>query len=243
MNRFALASVAAVMAAGMAAPVAAQDAAGAAAVYPARGTVLEITAEGRTTRVPDLATIRAGVVTQAASAAEALSANATRMAAVLAALKRAGVADRDVQTAQIALAPQYRYGENVPPVITGYQATNSVTIRFRKIAASGSILDALVQQGANQIDGPTLGLDQPDAALDEARRDAMRQARARADLYAQAAGMKVARILTISENGASLPPSPMPVIRMAAARASADTQVAAGEQEVTVPVTVRFLLD
>lgn len=206
------------------------------------GTLLDVTATGKTTRVPDLATIRAGVVTQAATAAAALSDNANRMSAVLSALKRAGIQPRDIATANVSLQPQYRYEDNKPPVITGYQATNNVSIRFRDIAKSGAILDALVAQGANQIDGPSLSLDQPDAALDEARVDAVKRAQARAQLYAKAAGLSVSRILTIAEGGEIAgPPPPMPVYRMAAAKA-ADTQVMPGESDVTVTITVRFLL-
>jgi len=206
------------------------------------GTLLDITATGKTTRVPDLATIRAGVVTQAPTAAAALSDNANRMSAVLSALKRAGIQPRDVATANVSLQPQYRYEDNKPPVITGYQATNTVSIRFRDIAKSGAILDALVAQGANQIDGPNLSLDQPDAALDEARVDAVKRAQARAQLYAKAAGLSVSRILAIAEGGEIAgPPPPMPVYRMAAAKA-ADTQVMPGESDVTVTITVRFLL-
>lgn len=206
------------------------------------GTLLDVTATGKTTRVPDLATIRAGVVTQAVTAAAALSDNANRMSAVLSALKRAGIQPRDIATANVSLQPQYRYEDNKPPVITGYQATNTVSIRFRDIAKSGQILDALVAQGANQIDGPNLSLDQPDAALDEARVDAVKRAQARAQLYAKAAGLSVSRILTIAEGGEIAgPPPPMPVYRMAAAKA-ADTQVMPGESDVTVTITVRFLL-
>ena len=95
-------------------------------------------------------------------------------------MRRAGGADRDVQTSAISLNPQYRYGENVPPVITGYQAANQVSIRFRDVKRSGAILDTLVAQGANQITGPSFDLDQPDAALDEARGQAVAKARARA---------------------------------------------------------------
>lgn len=223
------------------APALAQTIPVAPAVIP-DGTLLDITATGKTTRVPDLATIRAGVVTQAPTAAAALSDNANRMSAVLSALKRAGIQPRDVATANVSLQPQYRYEDNKPPVITGYQATNTVSIRFRDIAKSGQILDALVAQGANQIDGPNLSLDQPDAALDEARVDAVKRAQARAELYAKAAGLSVSRILTIAEGGEIAgPPPPMPVYRMAAAKA-ADTQVLPGESDVTVTITVRFLL-
>jgi len=205
------------------------------------GTLLDVVAEGEANRVPDIATIRAGVVTQAPTAAAALSANATQMKSVLAALKAAGVADRDVQTATISLNPQYRYTENQPPVITGYQASNTVSVRFRDIARSGNILDALVKQGANQIDGPNLSIDQIEAAQDEARVDAVKRARARADLYARALGMRVERLVSLSEGSEGGMPGPMPVM-MARMEAKDSTQVVPGEQRVGVTVRVRFLL-
>lgn len=213
-------------------------------MVPASGTVLDVSATGRTTRVPDVATIRSGVVTQNATAAVALSENATRMARVLAALKKAGVAPRDIATSNVSLSPQYRYENNVPPVITGYQATNTVSVRFRDVGKSGAILDALVKEGANQIDGPNLSLDDPDAALDEARIEAVKIARARAETYARAAGMSVARIVSIGEGGenAGSPPV-MPQFRALKVMAdSAPTQIASGETDVTVTLNVRFLL-
>ncbi len=206
------------------------------------GTILDVTATGKTTRVPDLATIGAGVVTQAPTAAQAMSDNARQMAAVLAALKSAGIAARDIQTASVSLQPQYRYQDNKPPVITGYQASNNVSIRFRDIAKTGPILDILVAQGANQINGPSLTLDQPDAAEDEARVDAVKRARARADLYARAAGLSVVRILTIAEGSEIAPPVPMYAARAMAAGKVADTAISAGESDVTATITVRFLL-
>ena len=207
------------------------------------GTVLEISAQGESRRTPDLATISAGVVTQAPDAATAMRENAARMERVIASLKRAGVADRDVRPSNISLQPQYRYGENRPPVITGYQATNMVTVRFRDIAKSGSILDALVATGANQINGPDLGLDNPAAAMDEARVDAMAKARARADLYARSAGLKVKRILSISEAVYEMP-RPVPVMRAQAMAADgAESKIMPGEQSLNVNLSVRFELE
>jgi hypothetical protein len=213
-------------------------------LVPASGAVLDVVAEGRTTRVPDLATIRAGVVTTAPTAAAAMRDNADRTTRVLAGLRRAGVAARDIQTAQVSLQPQYRYVENQPPVVTGYQASNSVAVRFREIGRAGAILDGLVAEGANQIDGPTLTLDRPDAALDEARTDAVRRARARAELYARAAGLRVERIVAIAEAGeqAGGPRPPIAYAARAMDAGQAKTEIAAGETEVAATVTVRFLL-
>lgn len=214
-------------------------------MVPASGTVLDVTAEGRTTRTPDVATIRAGVVTQAQTAAAALSDNAARMARVLAALRRGGVAARDLSTASVQLQPQYRYADGKPPVVTGYQASNTVAVRLRDVARSGGVLDVLVGEGANQIDGPALSIDNPDAALDEARADAVERARARAELYARATGLTVARIVSINETGQDAGGADRPPV-MYAMRASVaaapPTEVAPGEKDVTVTLAVRFLL-
>ena len=211
---------------------------------PATGTTLDVGAEGRVARVPDVATIRAGVVAQAPTAAAALADQANRMARVLAALKKAGIAPRDIATAQVGLSPQYRYADNQPPVVTGYQATNSVAVRFRDIGRAGAILDGLVAAGANQIDGPELSVDQPEAALDEARTQAIGRARARAELYARAAGLHVRRIVSISEGAVETAgPRPPMLYARAAAAPQADTQIAAGERDLAVTVQVRFLLD
>ncbi len=208
------------------------------------GTVLDVSATGRVSRTPDLATITAGVVTQAPVAATAMADNARQMDAVVKALKAAGIAARDLSTSNVALSPQYRYQDGKPPVVTGYQATNSVAVRFRDIAKSGTVLDALVRAGANQIDGPNLSLSDPEAALDEARAQAVAKARARAELYAKAAGMTVARIVAIDEagdNGGDRP-RPMAMLRAAPMAADAATVVLPGETDVTASINVRFLL-
>ena len=209
---------------------------------PADGTILSVSAQGRVSRVPDVATIRAGVVTQGTSAAGALSDNAARMDRVVAALRAAGIAPRDLSTASVSLQPQYRYLDGQAPTVTGYQATNSVSVRFHDVARAGRVLDALVAQGANQIEGPTLSLENPDAALDEARADAVRRARARADLYARAAGLRVDRILSMSEGGEQ-EAAPAPVLyRMRAEAAAPATPLLPGQTEVTATLSVRFLL-
>lgn len=208
------------------------------------GTRLDVVATGEVSRVPDVARISAGVVTVAPTATAALAENATRMASVRAALKRAGIADRDIQTSSINLYPDYRHdpqGQN--PQIIGYRASNEVSVRFRDIASTGKILDALVAQGANQINGPMLAIDKPEAALDEARTQALANARARAELYARALGKRVGRILSISEAGANYQP-PVIMMRQAARGNVADsTSVDPGEQSVTVSLSVSFELE
>ena len=206
------------------------------------GTRLDVVAQGTVKRIPDVAIISAGVITTARDAKSAMASNATAMARVLGALRSAGVAERDMATAQIGLSPQYRYVENQPPVVTGYQANNSVTVRFRDIAKSGAILDALVGAGANQINGPTLTIDKPEAAQDEARTDAIKTARTRAELYARAAGLTVKRIVAISETSTMSGPQPMPYVRAQMADASAKSEVVPGEQDVGITVSVTFEL-
>jgi len=206
------------------------------------GTRLSLTAEGVVTRAPDIALINAGVVTEAPTAAAAMQQNNQRMAATVAALRKAGIAERDIQTAAITLNPQYRYAEGQPPAIIGYQASNQVQIRFRDVKRAGAILDSLVSVGANQINGPTLTIADPDAALNQARQAAVRTARERATLYAQAAGLQVSRILSITEQGENNPPRPM-VMAMAKADAGMATpEILPGEQEVKITLTVAFEL-
>lgn len=205
------------------------------------GTRLEISVRGEVKRVPDIAVISTGVITQSADAATVMRDNAARMARVLAALKRAGVADKDVTTSAVNLSPQYRYNNNQPPVITGYQANNQVTVRFRDITRSGAILDALVKEGSNEINGPSLTIDNPEAAFDEARVAAIKAGRTRAEIYAAAAGMKIKRIISISENeGMSV--VPRPVMQMMSKSAEADTVIMPGEQSLGMTVTMVFEL-
>jgi len=207
------------------------------------GTRLDVVATGEVNRVPDIARIGAGVVTSAPTATAALEQNARQMASVRQALRQAGIADRDIQTSAINLYPEYRQDERGNnPQITGYRASNEVSVRFRDIAATGKILDALVAQGANQINGPMLGIDKPEQALDEARVAALAAARARAELYARAAGKRVGRILSISESGGG---GPVPMYRMAAQSASArdSTAIDPGEQTVSVTLSVSFELE
>ena len=213
-------------------------------------TLLTVSADGRSVRTPDLAVFTAGVTSQAKTAGAALSANAADMNRVVAALKKAGIADRDIQTSNLSLNPIY-----APPIqrpdgqyeqqeqrIIGYNATNTVTVRQRKLSEFGRVIDTLVEAGANQVNGPSFQMDEPDAATDEARLAAMKKARARAELYAKAAGLRVVRILSISESGGYNPGPPVVFARMAADSEAAPSPVAAGEIQLNANVTVMFEL-
>jgi uncharacterized protein YggE len=208
-----------------------------------QGTRLDVSATGEITRVPDVAIISTGVVTRAATATGAISQNATRMERVRAALRKAGIEDKDIQTSSISLNPDYAYVERQPPRLTGYQASNQVSVRFRDIRKTGEILDALVAEGANQINGPTLTIDKPEAALDEARLKALANGRARAELYARGLGMRVTRLLSVSESGGYAAPPPMPMYaRAEMAAQDAKTSIDPGEQKVSVSVAMSFEL-
>ena len=220
----------------------AQTAAGGYAI-PADGTLLNVSAQAEASRVPDVATLSAGVVTQAADGNSAMRQNAEQMAKVMAAIKAAGIADKDVQTSGISLNPQYRYVENEAPKITGYQASNNVSLKVRDIAKLGKVLDALASVGANQINGPSFEIDQPEPVYDEARLAALKKAQARAETYAKALGLRVRRIVSISEGGGGFPP-PMPMMAMRAQmdKAGAAPPVSPGETTLSVSLDVVFEL-
>jgi uncharacterized protein YggE len=207
------------------------------------GTRLDISATGDVTRVPDLAIISAGVQTRSATASGAIQQAATRMARVRKALTDAGVADRDIQTSTISLNPEYTYANNQPPKLNGYTASNQLSVRFRDIANAGKILDALVSQGANTINGPTLTIDKPESALDEARARAVTAGRARAELYARSLGMRIVRLVSVSESSSSFPmPPPMPMYARAEVAQAADSKIDPGEQKLQVNVAMTFEL-
>lgn len=213
------------------------------AIGGSEGTLLSVSAQAEAHRVPDIATVSAGVMTQAADANAAMRANAAQMDKVMASIRAAGIAERDIQTSGINLNPQYRYAENQPPAITGYQASNTVSLKVRDIGKLGKVLDALVASGANQVNGPSFEIDKPEAAYDEARRAALEKAQARAQMYATALGLKVRRIVSIDEGGGFQPPRPMPMMAMAArAEKAYDTAVSPGETTLGASVDVVFEL-
>jgi uncharacterized protein len=208
---------------------------------PADATLVSVSAHGEASRAPDIATLSAGVVTQAADAQAATRANAEQMERVMAAVRRAGIAGRDVQTSGVNVHPQYRHERDAAPTISGYQASNTVSIKVRDIARLGQVMDALVASGANQVHGPGFDIDDREAVQDQARRAALEKAQARAKMYADTLGLRVRRIVSISEGGGFGPPVPM----MAMARAEkvqADTPIAPGESTLSVNLDVVFEL-
>jgi uncharacterized protein YggE len=208
-------------------------------------TRLDISATADIQAKPDVAILTAGIVTNAATAGDALKSNSNQMNTVFAEIKKAGIAEKDYQTSNFQINPQYVYVENQPPSIKSYEARNSLTIKVRDMAKIGPMLDVLVVNGANDISGPTFIIDKPDALQDQARGDAVAKARAQADVYAKAAGLKVKRIIAISENTQNYqPPRPMMAkMAMAADAAGSSTPVATGEVEMSATVNVAFELE
>lgn len=209
-------------------------------------TTLNITAQADVKAAPDIATISSGVITVAPTADVALRENSKLMNEVFTALKKAGIDDKDMQTSGITINPQYVYEEKKSPKITGYQANNSLSIIIRDLKKIGPVLDTLVAKGSNQIDGPNFTIENSDPLLDKARAEAVAKARARANLYAKAVGMKVKRLINLSESHYS---QPVPIMgrnmkMMAmAADASAPTPIAAGQVNMTVNVNVVYELE
>lgn len=205
---------------------------------PAAAPVLNLSAQGEVRVAPDLATISLGVTEQALTAQEAMQRNASRMNQVIASLRKAGIAERDIQTSNLSLNPQYVYEENKPPRLTGYQASNQVTIRVLDLKRLGEAVDATVSAGANQIGSISFGLRDPSAAENAARREAVRALAAKAELYASATGHKVARLVSLSEGGGYVPqpPMPMPMMAVRMEKAMDSTPVAAGELSVRIDI-------
>ena len=213
------------------------------AVVASDATLLNISAQAEARRVPDVATLSAGVVTQAADGNTAMRENAVQMDKVMAAIRAAGIAERDIQTSGVNLNPQYRYADNEAPKITGYQASNTVSLKVRDITKLGKVLDSLAAQGANQINGPSFEIDQPEPVYDEARLAALKKAQARAETYAKSLGLRVRRIVSISEGSSGGFRPPMPMMAMArAGKAEMDTAVAPGETTLSVNLDVVFEL-
>ena len=213
---------------------------------PRESTVI-VTGEGTAEMAPDMALVDLGVVKDAKTAREALDANNKAMADILAAMKDAGIEARDLQTSGFAINPQYQFpqsttGENPPPILLGFQVSNTVTLRVRDLSKLGEILDKAVTLGANHGGGIRFVNDKPDAAVSTARARAVENAIAKAKELTAAAGVGLGRVLEISET--SYRAEPMPMMRAMAKdfAAAGAVPVATGENSYSVVVNVTFAL-
>jgi uncharacterized protein YggE len=207
-----------------------------------RATTLNLSAFGETAIAPDLATITLGVQNDAPTAAQALSANAAQMARVVAALKKAGIAERDIQTSTLTVSPQYVYEQNQPPRLNGYQASNQVTLQVRDLARLGQTVDATVSAGATNVGGISFGLQDPKTAEDAARLEAVKALQAKADLYARASGYHLVRLVNLAEGGGYAPAPPVPMYAMAKREMADSSPVSGGELKVRIDVSATYEL-
>lgn len=199
---------------------------------------LTVTGEGRAAVAPDMATVMLGVTSEAETAKAAMDETSAGVAALLQTLAEAGVEPRDIQTTGLSLTPVWdgRTYDSGPPEITGFAASNAVTVRVRELDALGGLLDAALESGANTFNGLSFGLAEPRPAEDEARADAVADARRKAERIAAAAGVTLGEVVSIYEDMGGPPPQPM--FRMEAAMASDAVPVAPGELDLTARVTV-----
>ena len=212
-----------------------------------REATIMVSGEGEAAIAPDMAVISLAVMRDAATAAEALSANSAAMAEVLADLKAQGIADKDLQTTDFSIQPKYKQetrtdGTYEAPVIVGYTVSNGLTVRVRDLAKLGEIVDRSVKLGVNQGGGITFTNDDPEAAVEAARKQAVEKAAAKAKTLTEAAGVKLGRVVEISENFAR----PMPQVYAAAPMAKmADESVpiASGENLYTVTVNITYAIE
>ncbi|MBT8408530.1 MAG: SIMPL domain-containing protein [Alphaproteobacteria bacterium] len=204
---------------------------------------ITVTGEGVVEAAPDMATVSLGVVSEARTAAAALRANSEDMAAILARLTEAGIADRDMQTSGLSVNPRWdnRSTSGGRPQITGFVASNQLTVRVRDLAALGGLLDSLVGEGANTLGGVGFGLQEPRPLQDEARRRAVSDARARAGLYTEAAGVTLGEVISIDEMGGGVP-RPQALGRMEMALSADAVPVAGGELSLRAQVRMVFAL-
>jgi hypothetical protein len=199
---------------------------------------------GRASAPPDMASIHTGVVTQGRTAGDATRSNSEMVAKLFTVLREKGIADKDVQTAEFSVNPEYQHDPNRQdrPVIIGYRVSNQVRIRVRDLPKLGDVLDAVVQAGSNEISGISFGLERRAGILNEARTGAIADARSRAEFFARAAGVQLGKVLTISEQAEVGPVPPVPYMGMAAERAMS-VPITTGENELEVNVTMVFAIE
>ncbi len=211
-----------------------------------RGPIVNLSVTETVDSAPDMATINTGVQTRAMTAKDAIAQNAGQIDKLIAALTKAGIERKDLQTSGINLNPQYDYSNrpnNEPPKFIGYEASNQLTVTVRKIAKAGELIDIMVGAGATNINGPSFGIADTGPLETQARTKAIKSAGERATFYAQAAGYKSARLIGISEAGQSGRPIIVTAARMAAAPMDVATKVEPGQLSTSITLSFRYMLE
>lgn len=202
-------------------------------------SAISVTGEAQISVPPDRAQIDAGVTSDAKAAREASDANNAVMGKVLAALKGAGIDEKDVQTSRLSLQPQYAANRNGSSPIVGYRASNRVMVRIRDVGKVAGVIDTLVGAGANDIGNIWFSVSHASQLLDDARERAVADARRKAEIYAKAAGVTLGAPLNISEMGAA---APLFRAKVATAMGEAATPIAQGEETLSISVNVSFAI-
>ena len=203
------------------------------------GTIL-VSGTGRVAVTPDVADLRLGLAVARPTVDAARAEAATTMDAILAAVDAAGVARRDVRTTLLSIQPRYDYRDNRPPTLTGYELANVVEVTVRDLARLGDVVDGTLAAGATSMDGLAFRVADPDPAEREARILAMAQARARADVLAEAAGLAIVGVSDVVEGAPARPPGPYPKAERMMLAADASTPVESGSTEIAVSVSVTY---
>jgi len=226
----------------IAAPIAAQT-----VTQPPRETApletISVTGTGKATLTPDRFSFSAGVQTTAPTVEEAVNQNNTKMASVIAALKKAGATDPEVRTSNFSIYPQQVYEQGQPPRVVGYQASNSVTVTKKDIGAAGRLLQVALNAGVNETSGLNFEVSDPSRGRDQGLRAAFDDARAKATLLAQAAGRTLGRAMMITEGTEATPPPPRPMpmgVMAAKAEAISQVPVESGTRELAYTISVVF---
>lgn len=206
--------------------------------------LIQVSATGTSTQVPDVAIVSAGSVSEGKTAREAMIGNATKMTAVFDALIEAGIERKDITTSQLSLQPRYNYGDRQngrrTQRIDGYEARNTVTVKSDDIEKVGVMLDALVEAGVNNINNVSFSVKDAKAAKAQARQDAIKDAREKAQNMAKAAGVKLGRLTSLNESGGSFAPRPYQQFARSTSLESASTPISAGEQTLSVTVNLSY---
>ncbi len=205
--------------------------------------LLTLSAQGEVRARPDMATVGTGVETRAQTARDAMAQNAAQMERLVAALLKAGIERKHIQTSSINLSPQYDYSNSgQPPRFIGYQASNQLSVVAHDLARLGSLIDAMVAAGATNINGPSFGVVDDGALLRQAREKALDEAKARAQFYAARAGYRTVRLVSISEQGGGYP-VPMPMMAMAKEAAAPATPIEPGQIATSVTLSVQYVME
>ena len=221
----------------------AQTPAGPASREGAMAETISVTGVGRVTLTPDRGSFIAGAQTMAPTLRAAVDDNAALMKRILAELRKAGAADKELRTANLSISPQQSYQEGRPPKVVGYQVSNQVTVTRDDPASIGRLLEAAVNAGANTVSGVSFTVSDPARGREAGLQAAFADARAKADVLARAAGRAVGRALAITEGGAEAPPPPRPMFRQAAvAGVAVAAPVEPGTEEQAFTVSVVFEL-